>query len=154
MSSTAHPVPLADTRNQVTDTHIRFSFHCTNCTEWLGGGIDPAAYTTLAWATSIEDPVAVPADATSPLSNHPVTAFFGADFPSAHLSQEEYLRLSERTQSTFAGYRERIYLLFEKYLALKRQYGHYDRADRCVAVNYLLISPLKQLSEHMPSFKS
>ncbi|KAH7098281.1 major facilitator superfamily domain-containing protein [Auriculariales sp. MPI-PUGE-AT-0066] len=74
----------------VTDTHLRFSFHCTNCTEWLGGSLDTNAYSTLAWATSLDLPVTTPSDPTSGISYHPVTAFFGADLSAAHLTQEEW----------------------------------------------------------------
>ena len=51
-----------------------------------------------------------------------------------YLSREEYLGLSERTRSTFANRRDRIYRLFERYSALKTQYGDYDLADRFVKV--------------------
>ncbi|KAL5534681.1 hypothetical protein ACEPAG_1145 [Sanghuangporus baumii] len=54
--------------------------------------------------------------------------------PDGYLSRETYLDLSKRTRSTFANDRDRIYRLFEKYLALKRQYRDYDIADRSHAI--------------------
>ncbi|KAL5535095.1 hypothetical protein ACEPAF_3188 [Sanghuangporus sanghuang] len=54
--------------------------------------------------------------------------------PDGYLSRETYLDLSKRTRSTFANDRDRIYRLFERYLALKKQYRDYDTADRSHAI--------------------
>ncbi|KAL5518531.1 hypothetical protein ACEPAH_213 [Sanghuangporus vaninii] len=54
--------------------------------------------------------------------------------PDGYLSRETYLDLSKRTRSTFANDRDRIYRLFERYLALKRPYRDYDIADRAHAI--------------------
>jgi hypothetical protein len=47
-----------------------------------------------------------------------------------YLDRDAYLNLGERRQSTFAGQRERIYDLFEKYLNEKRRQNDTDLADR------------------------
>jgi hypothetical protein len=49
---------------------------------------------------------------------------------SSYLDRETYLNLSERAQSTFVDQRQRIYDLFEAYMAQKRQLGDMDAADR------------------------
>jgi hypothetical protein len=47
-----------------------------------------------------------------------------------YLDRSTYTQLSHRAQSTFARSRDRIYSLFEAYLARKREIGGYDAADR------------------------
>jgi hypothetical protein len=49
---------------------------------------------------------------------------------SSFLDRGTYLALGERSQSTFADQRGRIYDLFESYLAKKRVRGDTDAADR------------------------
>jgi hypothetical protein len=46
------------------------------------------------------------------------------------LDRNAYLKVSERSQSTFAHQRGQIYDLFEKYLNEKRLRGDTDLADR------------------------
>ncbi|KAJ7451061.1 hypothetical protein FB451DRAFT_1284562 [Mycena latifolia] len=50
------------------------------------------------------------------------------------LERDAYLNIGERGQSTFADQRERIYDLFEKYLAQKRRQCDIDAADRAHAI--------------------
>ncbi|TFK22056.1 hypothetical protein FA15DRAFT_706710 [Coprinopsis marcescibilis] len=47
-----------------------------------------------------------------------------------YLDEKEYQSLSERANYLFASQRGTIYSLFVKYMALKREQGHYDAADR------------------------
>lgn len=51
--------------------------------------------------------------------------------PNGYLSREQYLALSDRTNSTFARHREQVYDVFEAYLRQKRDRGRFDPADRC-----------------------
>ncbi|KAJ7294056.1 P-loop containing nucleoside triphosphate hydrolase protein [Mycena rebaudengoi] len=54
--------------------------------------------------------------------------------PLIFLDRGTYLALGERSQSTFADQRNRIYDLFESYLAKKRVQGDTDAADRTHAI--------------------
>ena len=46
------------------------------------------------------------------------------------MDRDAYMDLSCRTQATFATKRSEIYQLFQAYLKMKRELGHYDAADR------------------------
>ncbi|KAI1785405.1 hypothetical protein LXA43DRAFT_132191 [Ganoderma leucocontextum] len=50
--------------------------------------------------------------------------------PRGHLDREVYIRLSPRSQPTFAAMRDRVYDIFERYLSLKRRRNERDDADR------------------------
>lgn len=53
--------------------------------------------------------------------------------PTGVLTEQEYLSLSSRGQSTFVGQREVVYQLFLIYQKKKRHHRDYDSADRSVA---------------------
>jgi hypothetical protein len=53
--------------------------------------------------------------------------------PNGYLDRQAYMKLSHRTNPTFANSRDRIYSLFELYLARKRETAAYDVADRFVS---------------------
>ncbi|KAH9919768.1 uncharacterized protein BXZ73DRAFT_104876 [Epithele typhae] len=62
------------------------------------------------------------------------------DTPECYLDKATYLKLSHRTQGTFANQRECIYKLFTAYLKRKKERGDYDAADR----THALVSALRQ----------
>lgn len=71
--------------------------------------------------------------------------------PNGYLSREQYLALSDRTNSTFARYREQVYDVFEAYLRQKRNRGRFDPADRCVTRNpttFLAITHMVPIRTH------
>ena len=53
------------------------------------------------------------------------------DTPNGYVDRETYLRLSHRTQATFASRRGVVYDLFQAYVKRKRELQTYDVADRC-----------------------
>ncbi|KZV61291.1 P-loop containing nucleoside triphosphate hydrolase protein [Peniophora sp. CONT] len=50
------------------------------------------------------------------------------------LSLSEYMKLSARSQATFASRRKEIYRLFQAYIRARRERGDYDAADRTHAI--------------------
>jgi len=60
-----------------------------------------------------------------------------------YVDRSTYEKMSERTQSTFAKARGRIYTLFESYLKFKMNYGYYDGPDRSVHSRNLKACSLK-----------
>ncbi|KAH9919767.1 uncharacterized protein BXZ73DRAFT_104875 [Epithele typhae] len=56
------------------------------------------------------------------------------DKPDGYLDEDTYLKLSHRTQGTFANQRECIYRLFAAYVKRKKERGDYDAADRTHAL--------------------
>lgn len=56
-----------------------------------------------------------------------------------YIARQQYLDLSERTNSTYVNLRNSIYSIFEAYLERKGVEGDFDRADR----SHALLSALK-----------